>query len=212
HLLKKPAIDAILDLCEEISPDLLVMGSRGLGTLRRVLVGSVSEGVVHHAPCTVLVVRGGEEAWPPTRLVVGYDGSDAAERAAGLAAEIGRLLGIGGVLVQAHQRPPEPIGGWRSQERSKFDDALVRAEEHLNERAERFGTIPGDDPRARLVEGDPALALLKVAEEGDESRTLLAVGSRGLGAISRTRLGSVSTNLLRVAHGPILVCPRREAE
>ena len=45
------------------------------------------------------------------------------------------------------------------------------------------------------------LALLVTAEEGEEAKTLIAVGSRGLGAIGRARLGSVSTNVLRAARG-----------
>ncbi|HJQ30166.1 MAG TPA: universal stress protein, partial [Rubrobacter sp.] len=59
HLLHGPPIDAILDLCDEIRPGLVVMGSRGLGPVGRIIVGSVSEGVVHHARCPVLVARGG---------------------------------------------------------------------------------------------------------------------------------------------------------
>lgn len=88
---------------------------------------------------------------------------------------------------------------------------MIRAEEDLDERAEQLGSIFGNVPKARIREGDPARALLKVAEEGDESKTLLAVGSRGLGTISRIRLGSVSTNVLRVSHGPVLICPHRTA-
>src|SRR3712207_6305256 len=113
RVLKSPPIDAIPHLCEEIEPDLLVLGSRGLGLVQRVLVGSVSEGVIHHARCPVLVIRGGDEAWPPERVVVGDDGSDDAGRAEELAAGIGKLFGAGGVLVRAYQNPPEPIGGWR---------------------------------------------------------------------------------------------------
>ncbi len=50
---------------------------------------------------------------------------------------------------------------------------------------------------------DPALAILEVAQQKVEP-TLIAVGSRGLGTIQRTRLGSVSTKVVRAAAGPIL--------
>jgi nucleotide-binding universal stress UspA family protein len=47
----------ILALAEELGADLIVMGSRGLGGVRRALMGSVSDSVVRHAHCPVLVVR-----------------------------------------------------------------------------------------------------------------------------------------------------------
>jgi nucleotide-binding universal stress UspA family protein len=47
----------IVGLADELGAGLIVLGSRGLGSLRRALMGSVSDSVVRHAPCPVLVVR-----------------------------------------------------------------------------------------------------------------------------------------------------------
>lgn len=47
----------IVDEAENWHADLIIMGSRGLGAWNRVLLGSVSSGVVHHAPCSVEIVR-----------------------------------------------------------------------------------------------------------------------------------------------------------
>ena len=47
----------IVALAEELGVGLIVMGSRGLGGVRRALMGSVSDSVVRHAHCPVLVVR-----------------------------------------------------------------------------------------------------------------------------------------------------------
>jgi nucleotide-binding universal stress UspA family protein len=47
----------IVALAEELGADLIVMGSRGLGGVRRVLMGSVSDSVVRHAHCPVMIVR-----------------------------------------------------------------------------------------------------------------------------------------------------------
>jgi nucleotide-binding universal stress UspA family protein len=47
----------IVGLADELGAGLIVLGSRGLGPLRRALMGSVSDSVVRHAPCPVLVVR-----------------------------------------------------------------------------------------------------------------------------------------------------------
>jgi nucleotide-binding universal stress UspA family protein len=48
----------IVRLAGELDADIVVLGSRGLGAVGRVLLGSVSDSVVRHAWCSVLVVRG----------------------------------------------------------------------------------------------------------------------------------------------------------
>ena len=51
------AVNGIVDTARDIGADLIVMGSRGLGGFKSLLLGSVSDGVLHHAHCTVLIVR-----------------------------------------------------------------------------------------------------------------------------------------------------------
>jgi nucleotide-binding universal stress UspA family protein len=51
------AAEEIVKLGEEIGAGLIVIGSRGLGGMRRALMGSISDSVVRHAHCPVLVVR-----------------------------------------------------------------------------------------------------------------------------------------------------------
>jgi len=52
-----PPSQAIVEEAESWGADLIVMGSRGLGTWNRLLLGSVSSAVVHHAKCSVEIVR-----------------------------------------------------------------------------------------------------------------------------------------------------------
>jgi nucleotide-binding universal stress UspA family protein len=57
HLRRGRKDEEIVRVGEEIGAGLIVMGSRGLGGMRRALMGSVSDGVMRHAHCPVLVVR-----------------------------------------------------------------------------------------------------------------------------------------------------------
>ena len=52
---------AIVHLAEELGAGLIILGSRGLGGVRRALMGSISDSVVRHAHCPVMVVRPGKQ-------------------------------------------------------------------------------------------------------------------------------------------------------
>ena len=57
HLSGVPAASAIVDLAEELGADLIIMGTRGHTGLKHVLLGSVAERTLRHAPCSVLAVK-----------------------------------------------------------------------------------------------------------------------------------------------------------
>lgn len=206
----KPA-EEINALANELGADLVVVGSRGAGRLRRLVTGSVSEGVVHGTSCPVLIVRGGENAWPPARIVVGNDGSPTTGGADLLAAEIAGLLGTELVLVRAYENPPEPVGGWSNADRHELDEALCLRREELRARAQQLAETARCRPEIRLIETKPVSAMSLTARKEEEERTLLAVGGDQPGMLGRALLGSVSTDLLRAAQGPVLVVPSEDA-
>jgi len=57
HLSEAPAASAIVELAEKLGADLIVMGTRGHTGLKHVLLGSVAERTLRHAPCSVLTVK-----------------------------------------------------------------------------------------------------------------------------------------------------------
>jgi nucleotide-binding universal stress UspA family protein len=66
--LRMGAVDLeVVALAKELGVDLIVMGSRGHRGIRRAIEGSISDGVIRHAPCPVLVVRSHERAENPER-------------------------------------------------------------------------------------------------------------------------------------------------
>lgn len=208
HFETRRAADAVLDLSGEIGADLMILGSRGLGSFKRVTLGSVSDEIVHHASCPVLVVRGGEHTWPPERIVIGDDGSDNARRAGDLAVGLGKLLGVPMVLVRAYHEPVAPME--LSTDQLDLHDRMVERNleedaQALQGRAEELESTLGVRPETKLSSGNPAVVLDKAA--GEDHTALVAVGSRGQGTVRRMALGSVSTKILRAAKGPVLIYP-----
>jgi nucleotide-binding universal stress UspA family protein len=204
HLREGRPAEEIAELAEELGVGLLLIGSRGLNAVKRLVVGSVSEGVVSLAPCPVLVMRGGEGAWPPSRVVVGDDTSLEAKMAGEVAASLGGLFGAPVLLVGAYLPERRYISSAANRQVTR--DIARRAEEYLETRASQLKDISGVRPRVWVVEGYPAAAIQEAVEESGEP-TLAAVGRRGLGAVARFALGSVSSDVLRSVTGPVLIVP-----
>jgi nucleotide-binding universal stress UspA family protein len=210
HLREGRPAEEIAELAEQLDADLVVLGSRGIGAVRRLVVGSVSEGVVGLAPCPVLVVPGGEGAWPPPRIVAGADTSEEAEGAVGLALNLGGALGLEVLVVTAYPEPT-PFG------RGETPDAPARADPEGGRAwvaRSRSSAGPGNVIEARLrtraVFGDAAAVILDAAEEG-ERPALVVVGRRGIGAVRRFVLGGVSSDVMRSVRGPVLIVPSTDA-
>jgi nucleotide-binding universal stress UspA family protein len=73
HTGRGAVFDVITTAASTIDADLIVVGSRELGGLKRLIVGSVSASVTHAAHRPVLIVRGGPHHWPPEQVIVGVD-------------------------------------------------------------------------------------------------------------------------------------------
>ena len=195
----------VISLCKEIDAGLLVVGSRGMGTVRRILMGSQSEEIVHHAQVPVLVLTGAENFWPPARIVIGEDFSDDARKAGKLAAGIGKLYDAKGLLIYSHPDLPEVPPGEARSAVKHLTEMRERDKSMLEDRAGDLEKILGTRPEIKISGGYPANVLLEASQEVQPS--LVAVGSRGLAGLIRTRLGSVSTKVVTAARGPVLVYP-----
>ena len=192
HLREGRTFEEVIKLGDELEAGLLLVGSRGYRGLRRMLMGSQSEDIVHHADRPVLLVRRGENIWPPTRIVAGDDFSEDAKKAAELAAHVGKLFGARMLLLHADPHLSQVSG--------------EAVEGKLEDRTGALKDILEEQPQTRVVAGDPPEVIIEAAQEG-EGPTLVVVGSRGLGLVGRLRLGSVSTKVIRAGLGAVLVYP-----
>ena len=195
----------ISHLAEEIGAGLIVVGSRGLGPVRRILIGSVSSSVIRHAHGSVLVVRDGGEALPD-RILLAVDGSNESRLALQAAAELSAATGATLHLVYVLP-PPRIMYGHHSYSAAIQASLLEQVErdtrDFLARQAGEVEAAGGKVGETHLASGNAQAEIVRLAEELDAGLTVL--GSRGLGGVRRALMGSVSDSVVRHAHGPVLV-------
>jgi nucleotide-binding universal stress UspA family protein len=189
---------ALLDASEDA--DLLVVGARGLGKFRGLVLGSVSQRCLEHATCPVMVVHGAPvEGAAKDRVVVGVDGSEHSATALEWAVEEARLRGASLEVVHAWD---VPYAAEFTLVGDAYDAAQRGAEELVDQMLVAAGLEPDDVVRT-VVQASPVLALTDAAVGAD----LVVVGSRGRGGFAGLLLGSVSHQVSRHAEAPVVVVP-----
>ncbi len=197
---------AIVTEAATFQADLVVLGSRGHGTVTSMLLGSVSAEVVDQAPCPVLVARHGRLG----SAMLAMDGSEGATHALALLRHWSifrhvpiHVLGVADVPV------PITVGAWAEADLQLMETYSLAVE---RDRALREDIV--DDAIAELT--DAHLTATGQAEEGDASATivrvaaekhadLVIVGSRGQTGLTRLLLGSVARNVLLHTRASVLV-------
>lgn len=179
--------------------DMMVVGSRGLGPVGGVALGSVSRSMLHHAECPVVVVKEGAVRGTDRELpvLVGVDGSPASEAATAFAFEEASRRGVDLIALHAWSDVAVfPILGMNWHERED------EGHEILGERLAGWQESYPDVRVIRRVFCDKAARWL--IDEGKQAQ-LVVVGSRGRGGIPAMLLGSVSSAVAECATTPVAV-------
>jgi nucleotide-binding universal stress UspA family protein len=141
----------------------------------------------------------------PTKILLATDGSEDAELATRIAADLSTRAGS--ELHVVHVREPLPRYSYSGVTPDVYSYGVNEKREEgrklLDEQVERITESGLQIHRAHLVAAPSVDEILDLAEEIDAD--LIAVGSRGPGPINRIRLGSVSTKVVRAAREPVLV-------
>jgi len=204
-LARGAAATALLGSAELAS--MLVVGSRGLGGFSGLLLGSTGLQVASHATCPVVVVRPPDPDIAPGpeagRVVVGVDGSPAAEAALAFALEQASWRGVGLTAVLSLAIPA--FSGAGHPGLTPQDVLLADSETGRTLLTESLADwqvkYPDVDIRTHVDSRQAAQALM----ERSAGALLLVVGSRGVGGFRSLVLGSVSHSVLHHAHGPVAV-------
>jgi nucleotide-binding universal stress UspA family protein len=202
----------LLKIADEWNPDLIVIGSHGRTAIGRFIFGSVSYRIVTHANCTVRIARcGSENRFDRERILIGIDGSLGAEAA--VEEVLHRQFPAGTevrLIIACDPLKPSLVGyllpnvvQWVDEsncgEREWAKDIVRQQAEKL----QKAGLVLSYE----VKEGDPRRVLMNEAE--DWEATTIFLGARGLAAIDRFLLGSVSAAVAQRAECTVeVVRPR----
>lgn len=197
-------IDMLLEMSDNVT--MLVMGSRGLGGLSGMVMGSVSGAVVSHAHCPVVVVREDNHVTEANKygpVVVGVDGSDISQKATEFA--FAEAAARGAKVVAVHT--------WMDMQVQASLAGLAAAQQEWTE-IEREQTELLQQRLAPLLEQYPDVEVemvitrdrpIRALVDNSKEAQLLVVGSHGRGGFRGMLLGSTSRAILQSAPCPMVV-------
>lgn len=196
-------LDEIDRAAANLDAALLVMGARGAGFLRRMVLGSTSERLLRRTTRPILVVRQTPHE-PYRRVLVALDFSPWAAHAIALARRVAphaRLL-----LLHAYQVPFEEKLRYAGVDAATIDLYRQQARADASQRLlalSRANGLQHTDWEAHVVEGEASLRILELEQEQDCD--LVVLGKHGQSATEDLLLGSVSKHVLAEGSTDVLV-------
>lgn len=197
EIVHSPVVPVLVDASKDAQ--LIVVGSRGLGAVGRMVLGSVSTGLVHRSHCPVAVVHSKTDDLPAADapVLLGVDGSPASEAATAFAFDEASRRGVG--LIALHAFSDVALYPMVGTNWTEFEN---EGGEVLSERLAGWQERYPDVNVERLVVCDsPGRWLV----DGSAGAQLVVVGSHGRGGFAGMLLGSVSSAVAQSAQVPVVV-------
>ena len=198
-------VEEITRIARERETNLIVVGSRGLSDAAEFFLGSVSEGVLHHAHCSVLIARDGGAADGDglKHILLAADASDGARVAEAEALALTTHFQAALTVLTVIEKPGLLAGAAEAYAESDIQTYAEQAADTLDRDVQKAADTAGISVAMRRETGHAAQTILKIAKA--EHFDLIAVGSRGLGTFKALLLGSVSSPVARHASCSVLV-------
>lgn len=202
-------VQSLLDYASSTKSELIVCGTRGLGGFRRMMIGSVSSGLVAHAGCPVLVVRmdnTGEKRPEFRRILVAVDGSEEARTAAKVAVDVAKKLEVEELTaLYVSTLPWAAYSGDVAVPVENIEDQLMEVGARATAEVEAIAQKEGVKVKKAIEEevGSSVGGITKYAAA--EKVDLIVLGTRGLGGVKRLLLGSVANGVVTYAGCSVLV-------
>jgi nucleotide-binding universal stress UspA family protein len=195
------APEVIVEFAKGKSADLIAMGTRGRRGLKRLILGSVTSGVIVDAPCDVLVVkRPCTECTGTFRsILVPFDGSAFSKKALGRACELSKIDGSEITVLYVIPRYEEMLGFFKTESIWKS----------LSEEAEKILAAAREIASCR---GLPLASVIRDGNAGDEivrtaaslKNDLIVMGTYGWRGVDKALMGSTTERVIMNSSCPIL--------
>ncbi len=199
-------LSEIASHADAIDADLLVMGARGAGFMRELLIGSTTERVLRKSTRPLLVVK--QMAHEPyRRVLVPVDFSARALHALHVAQQVAPQAEL--VLLHAFEVPFEGKLRYAGVEDSALSGLRANAGREASARMNELVAAAGLDAhkvRRVVVHGEATSRILE--QEQEQDCDLIVIGKRGLGVIEEMLLGSVTKHILAQSAADVLVADR----
>lgn len=196
-------LDEIVREAQALDAALLVVGARGAGFLRRLVLGTTSERLLRRTTRPVLVVR--QTAHEPyRRVLLALDFSPWSLRAVAVARQVAPHAHL--VLLNAFQVPFEEKLRFAGVDAATVDHYRRQARASATERVHALASASGLKPGrwdACIVEGDASLRI--VEQEQEQDCDLVVLGKHGQSVTEDLLLGSVTKHVLAEGSADVLV-------
>jgi len=193
-------VNVILETARSAGSQLILLGARGLGPLKELVLGSTSHRVLMHAPCSTMIIQA-----PVPRLrkiLLPIEGEDDTRVALQfLALQPFREA----VAIDVFAVWPQPQLAWPvtlGQSKLLEMHAVEEAQDRMKTVTDRL-TRMNYSCEAKVGMGDPAFAILEQAQASQAD--IILMGTHGRGGLARFLIGSVSHSVLHQAQCPVLI-------
>jgi nucleotide-binding universal stress UspA family protein len=197
----------IVERAASLPADLLVIGTHGRSGFERLVLGSVAERVVRHAPCPVLTIppgaaAEGEPAGRYRRILCAVDFSRDSLRGLDYAAQLARSSGGSIDVIHVVEPLPAYVPAVPGAPLREYDETI--SEDVVRHLHEVVAGVAGPDLTVRkaVVSGRPHERILEAARRN--ASDLIVAGIAGRGAVDLAFFGSTANQILRRAECPVL--------
>jgi len=193
--------DVLVSIADSTKADMIAMGTRGKRGIKKLLMGSVTAGVIEKSPCDVLVVNKACQGCSGDykHILVAYDGSEHSNKA------LAKALALGGggnevTVLYVIPRYQEMIGFFKSDsvKNAMFEEAgkiLEEAKKSAGGNGQALGTV--------IQEGHAAEKIAEMAQKLNSE--LVVMGSHGWTGVDKAIMGSTTERVIVTAPCPVLV-------